>query len=146
MDVIFDIDGTLANCDHRLHHIRGKPKNFKKFMAGIPDDTVIEPIRDILWGLQSGIIINKIILVTGRSEEYRTMTEAWLENNYICFDWLFMRSNDDFRADYIVKDEIVDLIKSRGLNPVLAFEDRTRCVEMYREAGIICCQVADGDY
>ena len=32
MDVICDIDGTVADCSHRLHWIQSKPKNWKAFV------------------------------------------------------------------------------------------------------------------
>ena len=31
MDVIFDIDGTLVNIEHRLPHIMKKPKDWDTF-------------------------------------------------------------------------------------------------------------------
>ena len=35
MDVVVDLDGTLADCTHRLHHIRGRRrKNWDAFFAG----------------------------------------------------------------------------------------------------------------
>ena len=40
MLVVFDIDGTLAKIDHRLGFVRSKPKNWKAFDAGIPNDKV----------------------------------------------------------------------------------------------------------
>ena len=45
---IFDIDGTLANCDHRLHHIQDKPKNWDLFYNGCMDDDVILPVAEML--------------------------------------------------------------------------------------------------
>jgi hypothetical protein len=32
MDVIFDIDGTLADPEHRRHYVRVKPKNWGRSM------------------------------------------------------------------------------------------------------------------
>jgi len=37
--VIVDIDGTLADVQHRIHHIKGPgKKNWIKFFRGAPDD------------------------------------------------------------------------------------------------------------
>lgn len=47
MLVVFDIDGTLANIEHRLDYVRSKPKNWKAFDAGIPNDKVNEPVAAI---------------------------------------------------------------------------------------------------
>ena len=69
MDIIFDIDGTLANADHRTHFVRSKPKNWNAFNAAIPFDTVHE---DVAWLL--GLLYrtnNTILLASGRGEESR---------------------------------------------------------------------------
>lgn len=49
--VIFDIDGTLADATHRLHHITRHPKNYDAFFAAVGDDSVIEPVRDLAQAL-----------------------------------------------------------------------------------------------
>lgn len=33
MDIIFDIDGTLADIAHRRHHVETKPKNWSAFQV-----------------------------------------------------------------------------------------------------------------
>lgn len=45
--VIFDIDGTLADLSHRLHHVSGKPKNWDAFFAEADRDALIVPMRDL---------------------------------------------------------------------------------------------------
>jgi len=45
-----------------------------------------------------------------------------------------------------VKREMLDRIRADGYNPIMAFEDRSRVVKMWREAGIPCAQVAEGDF
>ena len=44
--IVFDIDGTLANIEHRRAFVATKPKNWKAFNAGIVNDT---PHEDIVW-------------------------------------------------------------------------------------------------
>jgi hypothetical protein len=53
MLIVFDIDGTLANIEHRLHHVRSKPKNWPAFDAGIPNDKVNEPVAAVFRELLS---------------------------------------------------------------------------------------------
>ena len=36
--VIFDIDGTLADCSHRLHHVTGDKRDWNKFFAEMSED------------------------------------------------------------------------------------------------------------
>ena len=45
---IVDLDGTLANCDHRLHHIDGAKKNWDLFFQECSDDTVIQPMLNLI--------------------------------------------------------------------------------------------------
>jgi hypothetical protein len=50
MDVVVDLDGTLADCTHRLHHVRGHGrKNWEAFFAGchldMPNPVVVALVR-----------------------------------------------------------------------------------------------------
>ena len=57
-----------------------------------------------------------------------------------------MRKSKDYREDVIVKSEIIDDIIEEGYEIVMAFEDRARVVQMFRNRGIKCLQVTDGNY
>jgi hypothetical protein len=57
-----------------------------------------------------------------------------------------MRSDNDYRADFIVKEELLAQLRADGYNPVMAFDDRQQVVDMWRENGLICAQVAKGDF
>lgn len=146
MLVVFDIDGTLANCEHRLGYIQNKPKNWAAFDAGIPNDTVISKVAEVFHSLKNAG--NKIIFVTGRNERNRDATATWLQANDL---WsytskLYMRKADDFRSDDIVKREILDeIVVDFGRKPDMVFEDRPRVVRMWREAGIFAFDVHQGE-
>ena len=45
-----------------------------------------------------------------------------------------------------MKEELLAQVKADGYEPILAFEDRERVVDMWRRNGIQCCQVAPGDF
>ena len=141
--IVFDIDGTLANADHRLHYIMTKPKQWDKFYEACGRDTLIMPIAQVLYSLES---TNKIYFMTGRSDSVRDVTLEWLQR-YSLWQYndskLLMRKEGDFRQDTIVKAEMaepyLDDIK-------MVFEDRSGVVKMWRELGITCLQVTEGDY
>ena len=38
-DIIFDVDGTLMDIEHRKHFVQDKPKDWKQFMAEMVNDT-----------------------------------------------------------------------------------------------------------
>lgn len=146
MDYIFDIDGTIADCDHRLHYILTKPKNWRAFDAGAIQDAPIRETVVVLHALHCAG--NRILLVTGRNARNRDVTIQWLKQHDIwcCVTELYMRPEKDFRPDHVVKEEILDAMLEQGYNPVMAFEDRQGVVDMWRRRGIRCAQVAPGDF
>src|SRR4051812_414476 len=93
--IIVDIDGTLANCDHRRHFVDGSmgKKDWIAFYEAMAQDTTNEWCHEIIrkfykesrrheHGCPSPDKIY-ILLVSGRPEEYRYLTNKWLhENSY----------------------------------------------------------------
>ena len=146
MLVCFDIDGTLANIEHRLDYVRSKPKNWKAFDAGIPNDKLNMPVAKVFYAMAAEG--NTIVLASGRNERSREATEKWLyENSFFGFDIkLYMRKADDFRNDSIVKDEIIDeIIQDYGQKPDMWFDDRPRVVKAVRARGIFVFDVYQGE-
>ena len=156
--IICDLDGTLANCEHRVHHVQRVDGNGLKrkpdwdaFYAGVKGDTVNEAVHRVLWDVVGPSSVNPwfdLIFCSGRPERCRKDTEAWLLNvaglSKIDFT-LLMRKDGDFRADYIVKQELLDahIDKSRVL---FVLDDRQQVVDMWRRNGLTCFQVAPGDF
>ena len=143
--IIFDIDGTLANCTHRQHHVQQKPKRWDLFNKGIPHDT---PHDDIIWlfRLMADEPDTTMLIASGRGEEHRTETEVWLMDNCVNYEMLYMRKAKDSRPDNIVKKEILDQIRVEFGEPYMVFDDRAGVVAMWRENGVRCCQVQPGDF
>ena len=76
--VLCDIDGTIANNDHRQHFLEGK-KDWDGFFGELINDSPIMPvIEKINQEVNNG---NKIIFITGRPERYRYSTNLWLKEN-----------------------------------------------------------------
>lgn len=147
MDVIFDLDGTLADLTHRRHFVASKPKNWKAFFSGLDRDTVIEPVAMVARGFAVG---NRVIICSGRPDDLRDVTEKWLRKhvwgNGLPIAPVYMRKAGDFRADDIVKSELLDQILADGYRPEFVFDDRARVVKMWRTRGLLCAQVAEGDF
>ena len=149
---IFDIDGTLSNADHRLHLIlnhEGKKihaPHWNDFLAAAKDDPPIENICDIYRLISQGG--EQIILSTGRREDQREMTEAWLLKHGLYHDGLHMRPLGDYRSDTIVKPEVIRKAFGRDIPDLVyaIFEDRARVTAAWRALGYTVCQVAEGDY
>lgn len=141
--VICDIDGTLADISHRVHHITKSPKDWDSFFQPelIIADKCIEATRKILNNLPGEIYI---ILLTGRMEKHRSPTEHWLEVNRIAYDNLCMRKDDDYRHDDIIKEEVLNSLDKKRV--LFVIEDRKRVVDMWRRNGIFCFQCSDGEF
>ena len=139
--VVFDIDGTLTDPTHRLHHL--KAKDWDVFFAACGED---KPIHTGLAALLSFYNAgHEIELWTGRPERVRTMTEQWLAlHAWPVRGWtLRMRKDGDRRPDTVVKPEYLRLCPRR---PFLIFEDRTSMVQEWRSRGLTCYQVAEGAF
>lgn len=139
----FDLDGTLANIEHRLRYINGPKKDWKGFFEACVDDRPITEMVELAGDLETAG--HRIEIWSGRSEVVRPQTEEWLNDNFIYYRTLRMRAVGDYRADDIVKGEWLDALDP-SQRPRIAFDDRTRVVEMWRSRGIRCCQVAPGDF
>lgn len=149
---IFDIDGTLADCRHRLRFILPpaggiydeeldwKP-DWKSFYEQCPYDQPIEDVCRVCRELGY-----PVIYITGRPQEYREQTDKWITYNDLPGGLLFMRQDGDHRPDYEYKREIYKKYIEGHYNILGVFEDRTQCVDMWRELGLTCFQVAKGDY
>lgn len=142
--IIVDLDGTLCNIDHRLHHVRkeGK-KNWKAFSDGLVGDTVNEWCRRLIDGTDYN---SHVVLCSGRSHEYRELTIGWLGANNIPYSSLFMRPDKDYRQDCIIKEIILDFEILPRYNPIFAVDDRKQVTDMWRRRGITCLQCAEGNF
>lgn len=153
---IFDLDGTLADIEHRLHHIQGQKKDWRAFFAACVDDKPIEPVIRTFKALRKGGA--EIWIWSGRSDEVMNETADWLRRHGLFSNlpvWiprrapesLRMRKAGDHRNDDVLKYEWLSEIEPPEYARLAGvFEDRTRVVEMWRRAGIPCFQVAQGDF
>ena len=141
--VIFDIDGTIANNNHRYHYMTGEKKDRAGFLSKMAYD---EPIQSVITLIQiifksRSPLVFQIILVTGRSERYRGVTQDWLEKYQVPYYKLLMRRDNDHRKDWDIKEEILQtLIKQFGKKPVFVVDDRQQVVDLWRRHDIICLQ------
>lgn len=142
MLICFDIDGTLADLSHRVHFWQQKPKNWNMFKSEMVNDAPIEQIRNIAVMMLHG---HDVIICTGRSEDTREITEAWLTKHNINFEKMYMRAEKDFRGDDIVKLELLNqIVVDFGKKPDIVFDDRPRVVKMWRENGVFVADVYQG--
>jgi hypothetical protein len=132
-----DLDGTLA-----LMNGRG-PFEWDKVGEDLPNAPVIAVIQALLCdGHDMGFI-------SGRMEQCRDQTFRWLLRHVAIAPYippLWMRGNDDYRPDEVLKaetyhHEIEPYYDVQGI-----FDDRSKVVRMWRNLGLTCFQVADGNF
>lgn len=102
--ILCDIDGTVANNDHRQHFLEGK-KDWDGFFSELSNDI---PIYSIIEKIKKHQFQGKdIIFLTGRPERYREETESWLKKYFNFKFRLLMRKDNDLRNKVIAKEEIL---------------------------------------
>lgn len=142
MDIIVDIDGTIADMRHRRHFVEFKDKNWPAFFKAMDKDKPIKPVIKTINALRDKN--NRLIFCTGRPNEYRNITFQWLSDNGVYYssdtDLLMMRRDGDYRPDYEAKEDMLMSLNQLGIKPYLAFEDKQECVDMWRRHGIITLQ------
>jgi phosphoglycolate phosphatase-like HAD superfamily hydrolase len=144
--LIFDLDGTLANIEHRLHLIRPPRGNWPAFFRACVDDLPNEPICETLRMFASDAN-HHVEIWSGRSDEVHQQTVEWLAKHGLNYRRLRMRRARDNRKDAVVKSEWLDAyIAEFGKLPDLIFDDRAQVVAMWRSRGVLCAQVADGEF
>lgn len=151
---IFDVDGTLALIDHRVHILEQKdnPHRWREFYAACDKDEPNKPVITIMNNLL--VLGADVLLFSGRSEEVRDKTIHWLTENtsFMSYDLqvgglLTMRQEMDYTPDDVLKESWLDnmLVDDRE-RLVAVFDDRDRVVDMWRRRGITCLQVAQGNF
>ena len=143
--ICWDLDGTLANHNHRKHFVEGDTTDYDSFIQAIPLDM---PNADVVWMFHHfraspGV---KTIIVTNRPERALVLTRQWMTANNLPYDDIYMRPDDDYRDSATVKGESVDRLRVDGFNPILAVDDKAIVVDMWRSKGITCLQCAVGKY
>ncbi len=152
--IIFDIDGTLADVEHRRHFLSGAKPRWGLFFDEMVNDP---PLRDVcllaeLLGdhplVNQGAI--KLFLFSGRPETHRKQTEDWLNIHARSYfqkaEALLMRGEGDHRADTIVKKEMLRGIQAQGYEVRLVVDDRPSVIEMWKGEGLTVLAHDSGEW
>jgi predicted kinase len=134
--IICDLDGTLCLYGDKNPYDRD-----------FENDEINKAVQNVLLkfsGLEG--YGTQLLFVSGRHEKAREQTIQFLDKNRLAGYNLFMRADKDMRNDAIVKFEIYrDNIYGK-YDVQLVLDDRNRVVKLWRELGLTCFQVADGDF
>lgn len=121
---VFDIDGVLADVTHRLHHLRGRRKNWAAFFAAAGHDPVLPDGRDRVLAAAKE---HAIVYVSGRPERLRRVTQSWLDSHELPFGAVLLRPNRDHRPARVLKPEIVERVRRAGPVALVVDDDAEVC-------------------
>ena len=124
----FDLDGTIADIQHRLRYITGK-KDYKKFYESCVDDL---PRHDVVH-LMRELDKENIYIFTGRSSTVLVETVKWLKRWNVPYARLYMRHEGNYEKSTTLKARMVEDIKHRIRFMV---DDSPSVVDMWRSMGI----------
>jgi hypothetical protein len=132
--ILVDIDGTLARMNGR------GPYDWEK----VGTDLLNRTIAEIVTKYKNSN--TKVIIVSGRDEKCREITKNWLHENYVGYDFLFMRPEGNNEEDSIIKRRIYENEIKDKYNVLFVLDDRDRVVAMWRSLGLTCLQVDYGNF
>lgn len=162
--IIFDLDGTLADCEHRRHYVdplktgyindilqKWEP-NWKAFYEDCDKDVPFIPVIQIFTAIETANIcpitkkiMSPVHIWSGRCESVRGKTEWWINHHVTPFLWdsfrLKMRPIGDSTPDDILKERWLDESLSQGKKIDFVFDDRPKVVCMWRRRGIFVFDV-----
>ena len=142
--IVIDLDGTLANVEHRRHLVAGKKRDYEAFHAKLGEDPVNEWCAEIVRRFhykndQGPFDEISVVLVSARPKSAQADTLAWLKKNYVPFDALFcLRPDGDSTPDQELKRA---WLHAYGKERILfVIDDRQKVVDMWRAEGLTCLQ------
>ena len=164
--VIFDLDGTLANIDCR-RDISMKPNGKLDWDIFAAPNSILaldKPNAPVIKMAQmfkaDGF---KIVIFSGRNDRGFDATVQWLNDFKVPFDLLVMRPDKfkdkswpiadgnpatpdmRFMPDEILKKQMLDTFVDKD-DVFMTVDDRQKDVDMWRDLGLTCFQVAPGDF
>ncbi|WP_420303505.1 LNS2 domain-containing protein [Streptomyces sp. MAR4 CNX-425] len=128
---VFDLDGTLTDTRHRLHHVRSAPKDWDAFFRAAPRDPPLpEGVALALRWAETC----EVCYVTGRPERTRRDTVAWLAAHGLPEGPLWMRRAGDRRPARVAKPELLRRV-ARGRTVAVVVDDDEPVCAAYEKAG-----------
>jgi len=138
--VIVDVDDTLCDVSE-IRHLYAVPDDFRAFTAA---SRACPPRREVLdWCHQFHADGHAVLVVTGRSDEFRDITVEWLDEHLLVpYAGLWMRPRSHFGSNVHVKREIhIELARSFDIRA--AIDDDPQIVEMWSALGIAATLVPE---
>jgi len=128
---VVDLDGVVADVQHRLRHLEGTRKDWARFFAAAGDDPTHPEGLAVVERLAED---HDVVYLTGRPAHLRTATESWLDEHGIGGRRVIMRPARDRRPAVRFKlEQLRELARDRTIGIVV--DDDPVVVEAVREEG-----------
>jgi hypothetical protein len=132
--VICDLDGTLCDHKHRIHH--SWLGNWNEYNSLC----IYDGYNTSVFYFLSSLIIDQnfeIIFLTGRSDKFEKETEKWLNNYFVSTGYhLLMREEGNFTPAADFKKNKLMCCGFNINDMYYALDDDESCVEMFKAIGI----------
>lgn len=142
--IVVDLDGTLANIDHRVPLVTRDRPDWDAFNMACGDD---KPNR---WCVK---LINemapaygiRLVIVSARSKVVEQETKDWLNNHVTAFfngdvELFMLREAGDTTEDVALKMRWLKEVAGGPAAVLFAVDDRQKVVDAWRAAGVTCLQ------
>lgn len=141
--IIYDLDGTLADIEHRRHLVTNGNAKWDEFYQQCIHDEPILPVINTFQIFKNANFY--MVIFSGRSDAVRKETEHWLKEHNIVYDLLVMRPDGNYTPDEELKQEWLHTKVDKS-NVSFVVDDRQKVVDMWRRNGLTCFQVAPGNF
>lgn len=128
---VFDLDGVLADVQHRLHHIDGRKKDWLAFFAAAVEDPVLEQGAALAREAARDC---DVVYLSGRPERCRQDTLTWLAANRLPEGPVHLRPERDRRPAAKLKPRILARVAAGRVVAVVVDDDLLVC-DAYESAG-----------
>ena len=128
---VFDLDGTLADVRHRLHHLERSPKDWDGFFRAARHDPPLEV--GVALARESARDCD-VAYVSGRPERCRADTLDWLARHDLPDGELSLRRPGDRRPARLAKPPALRRLAGSRLVAVVVDDDDAVC-DAYERAG-----------
>lgn len=129
--VVFDIDGTLMDENHRSH-LR-EAKRWEEYFMACDLDTPIEHVVKLTHEYHTKGY--EVWLMSGRSDSCEQKTLESMKNHGVYFDRIKLRSKDNFMPDHVLKPAWIG--KYIGIERVeVLYDDTDSVIQGFRRKGL----------
>jgi len=150
--VIFDLDGTLADITKRREMSTKENGKIDWDVFFTPENIWFDTPNEVVIQMAQMLSQkNRIVIFSGRSKGTKSETKKWLDKFDVPYDVIKMRPTSKdwmYMPDDELKQHWLDSLfpDEKKDNILCVFDDRDKVVKMWRDNGLQCFQVANGNF